>query len=78
MFYIELQMFSDVFKCSQDALNCSETFSDVFIDVLRCFQMLTDVHRCSLDVLWMFSRCFLDVFLGGSQDFSMMFLECSH
>ena len=50
----------------------------MFSDVQRCFQILTDVHICSLDVLWMFSRCFPDVFLGCCQDFSMMFLECSH
>ena len=44
-----LWMFSDVFRCSQDAL-------------IRCVQMFNKVlgvHSCS----WMFSRCWLDFLL---------------
>ena len=53
-------MFSDVFRCSKDALNYSQmflTFSNVFkiwSDVLRYFQVF-------LDVIQMFSRCRLDI-----------------
>ena len=37
------QMFSSVFRCSQDALNCSQIFCRQ-LDILRCVQ---DVFRCS-------------------------------
>ena len=49
-------------------------FTDVlemFSDVYRCFQMITDVFGFSLDVLLMFFRCSLDVprmFAGFFQD----------
>ena len=36
---------------------CAQMFSDVH----RCFQMITDVFGFSLDVLFMFSRCSQDV-----------------
>ena len=54
-------MFSDVFRCSQDAL-------------IRCVQMFNNVlgfNSCS----WMFSRFFLDfllMFIGCFQDLSMI------
>ena len=47
MFYRCFQMFSDVFRCSQDAL----------IRCVRMFNNVLSVRSCS----WMFSRCFHDI-----------------
>ena len=56
-----VQMFSDVFRSSQDALNCSELFFrhsrvcsrcvQMFSTAQRCFQMIRVVLGCSPDVL---------------------------
>ena len=59
------------FRDSQMCLRCAQMFSDVH----RCVQMITDVFWIfswySIDVILMFSRCFLDVprmFAGFFQD----------
>ena len=46
-------------------------YAQMFSDVHRCFQMITDVSGFSLDVFLMLSRCFQDIcwiFPGCSQD----------
>ena len=35
----------DIFRCVQDVLRCS------YVDVHRCFEMITDVFGFSLDIL---------------------------
>ena len=82
-----LQMFSDVFKCSQDTLNCLYMFYgqlDILTcvqDAFICSQMFKDVFKCSriiLDVLLMFSRYSFDILRIFPQCFSDVLMIFDH
>ena len=58
---------TDILRCVQDVLRCSQMFSNDY----KCFWIFS---RYSIDVLLMFSRCSLDVlrmFAGCFQDVPM-------
>ena len=68
MFFTRSQIFSDVSRCSQDALECSKMFyrrsqdvlteiPKIFNDVFICSQIFWDVLKVISDMSKMFSGC---------------------